>query len=111
MLSAEEMKFIQYWEDVREFESSFLRKMVRGIPFASLFCMPILIFFIAVYIFFPDWYAKVSGEASAGAVVSVIVAVVVSIVFIAFFKMHFRWEMNEQHYLELKYKQRKDESG
>lgn len=111
MLSEQENEFIRYWEQVRDAEGTFLRKMARGIPFASLFCFPILLFFIVVYMFFPDWYAKVSGEASAGAVFSVILAVFVSIIFIAYFKMHFRWEMNEQHYLELKHKQKKDAMG
>jgi uncharacterized membrane protein len=106
MLSEKDLAFIQYWESVRSYENTFLRKITAGLPMAIIFCAPILLFVISVYLFLPEWFAKVSN-ANAGTYVVVLIALIIASLFIAYFRMHFRWEMNEQHYLELKAKQRK----
>lgn len=106
MLSEKETSFIQYWEKVRDHENTFSRKLIAGLPMATLFCMPVLLFVMLVYIFLPDWFAKVSNTNSSTYVV-VFLALLIATVFIAYFRMHFRWEMNEQKYLELKAKQKK----
>lgn len=105
MLSEKEISFLHYWEKVRESENTFSRKLIAGLPMATLFCLPVLLFVILVYLFLPDWFAKVSNTSGATYVV-VLVALVIATLFMAYFRMHFRWEMNEQKYLELKAKQR-----
>lgn len=96
---------MRYWEDVRESENKFSRKILAGLPMATLFCMPVILFVILVNIFLPDWFAKVSNTNGATYVV-VLIALLIATLFIAYFRMHFRWEMNEQKYLELKAKQK-----
>ena len=59
---------------------------------------------MVVYLFFPDWYTKISGTTPWTFIV-VLIAVIIAILFFSYFRMHFKWEMNEQAYLELKYKQ------
>ncbi len=106
MLTKEEQNFMTYWEQNRDEHSGFISKLLRGLPMAMVFGIPILLFVAVVYLFFPEWYTKVS-MAIAGTVPTIIVAVVIAIIFYAFTRMHFKWEMNEQLYRELQQKQRK----
>ena len=106
MLTAEEEKFVKYWDENREKHADSMSKLIRGLPMASMFGLPILLLILCVYFFFPDWYTKISGT-SAETFVVVVIAIVIFILVYAFARMHFKWEMNEQLYLELKYKQKK----
>ena len=110
MLSPEEEKFLIYWEENRVSRSSIGNKLISGLPMAMMFCLPILLFIISVYLFFPDWYMRISGTSPATFLV-VIIAVIIATVFYAFARMHFKWEMNEQLFLELKYKQKKQQAA
>src|ERR1700739_1449579 len=105
MLTTREEQFIVYWEKAREKENRFLVKLLRGLPMAIIFSLPILLFVFVVMIFFPEWYTKIS-DSSPGMLISAVVAVLCIIVFYAYFRMHYKWEMNEQYYLELKARKR-----
>jgi membrane protein YdbS with pleckstrin-like domain len=106
MLSEKDLSFLEYWEKVRIQEATFQRKILAGLPFAALFCLPIMLLLIVVNIFLPDWFAKVAPTHPSTYIV-IFLALVIAIFFMAYLRMHFRWEMNEQHYLELKAKQKK----
>ena len=110
MLSDEQTGFIHYWEAHRERYSSFSSKISRGLPYAIIFFIPILLFVGVVYLFFPDWYAKVSNTSAASFYMACI-AVFITIIFFAYFRMHFKWEMNEQLYHELIIKQQKENAA
>ncbi len=101
MFSQKEIEFMKHWEAVREQESQFMSKLGRGLPMAMLFGLPIILSLLAVYILSPEWYAKIS-EAASGVLSTLIIAVVILILFYSYFRMHFKWEMNEQLYMELK---------
>ena len=73
---------------------------------AFLFGLPIILSVVAVRIFVPDWYMKIS-KTSPGAFVTVIIAMILVILFYAYFRMQYKWEMNEQLYQELKFKENK----
>ena len=106
MFSEKEIDFIQHWEKVREKESHFLSKLSRGLPMAMLFGLPIILSLVAVYFLSPEWYTKVS-QAASGVLGTLLIAVSVTILFFSYFRMHFKWEMNEQLYLELKSREKK----
>jgi uncharacterized BrkB/YihY/UPF0761 family membrane protein len=110
MLTEKEEQFIRYWEADRELRSTFMHKLLTGLPMAAMFALPILLFIMLVYIFLPDWYAKISGT-QTGSFVMAVVAVLICIIFFAYFRMHFKWEMNEQLYQELKQKQQKTKAA
>ena len=110
MFSKKETDFMEHWEMVREKESHFLSKLGRGLPMAMLFGLPIILSLVAVYLLSPEWYAKIS-QAASGVLGTLIVAVVITIFFFSYFRMHFKWEMNEQLYLELKSRQHKPEAA
>jgi succinate dehydrogenase hydrophobic anchor subunit len=107
MLSEKDKQFIAYWEKERERLNNVTVKLVSGLPMAILFCVPILLFITAVYLFFPEWYTKVSNNMS-GSMVAIIVALVICVFFFSYFRMHYKWEMNEQLYRELKQKQQQE---
>lgn len=106
MLSEKEKEFVDYWKSVRVRESSFARKLLSGLPVAAVFGLPIILFVVVIYLFFPDWYYKISGT-SAGTFMTMVFAVVVIILFFSFFRKQFKWEMNEQLYNELLKKNQK----
>ncbi len=107
MLSEEDIKFLRYWERVRDSESTFMSKLTRGLPMAFLFGLPILLSVVVVRLLMPNYYLKMS-QTSPGAFVTVIIAILIIIVFYAFFRMEYKWEMNEQLYQEMKFKENKN---
>ena len=100
MLSQKEIEFVNHWKTVRVEHSSFSSKMKRGLPMAILFSMPIIFSIAAVYFFSPEWYTKV-GQKASSSFSPIFIAVFICILFFAYFRMHFKWEMNEQLYQEL----------
>lgn len=110
MLNTEEEKFMKYWDENREERSKFSNKLSSGLPMAILFGLPILLLIAAVYLFFPEWYTKVSSSLQ-GTLPVIIIAVSIAVVFYAFTRMHFKWEMNEQLYKELLQKDRKSNAA
>lgn len=106
MVTNEEQKFIEHWEKVRDEQNTLSYKILSGLPMAMLFALPILLFLVAVRFFFKDWYAKIS-HIGTGPFIAAIIAIMVVVVFYSWFRMHFKWEMNEQFYQELKSKQKK----
>jgi len=104
MITEKDIQFLRYWERVRESESTFISKLMRGLPMAFMFALPIVLSVVVVKLFAADWYTKMSGT-SPGAFITVLLAVCAIIVFYAYFRMEYKWEMNEQLYQELKIKE------
>lgn len=92
-----------YWEKEKESRNTFLSKLTGGMPVAALFSVPILLFVTVVYLFFPEWYTKISSRLP-GSIFTIVVAVIICMVFFSYFRMQYKWEMNEQLYQELKQK-------
>jgi len=103
MLTDKEAQFVRYWEEVREPESTFTRKLLGGLPMALLFYLPMPLFILAVYLFMPEWYTKISNRLP-GSIWVIMIAIFIAILFYSFFRMHFKWEMNEQYFMELKHR-------
>jgi len=57
-----------------------------------------------VQLFFPEWYTKIS-QTSQGTFITIVIAVLICVIFFSYFRMHYKWEMNEQLYEELKSKE------
>lgn len=101
MLSEKEKQFIAYWEQEREKQSTVRGKIMNGLPMAVLFSLPIILLLFGVYFFLPEWYTKISNT-SAGSFIATVIAVFLCIIFLAYFRMQYKWETNEQIYRELK---------
>jgi hypothetical protein len=59
---------------------------------------------ILLSVIFKDWYKRMSFI-SGSQVIVIIVAVMAIAIFYAMFRMHMKWEHNEQFYKELKSRQ------
>ena len=105
MKTIDEEEFIVYWESVRERYGTFLSKLLRGLPMAIVFTLPIFFSLISVFLFFPEWFTKIDQQIK-GSLFPIVFALMVIIVFVSFMRMHFKWEMNEQLYNELKNKKK-----
>jgi len=103
MLSEKDKEFMRYWEKERERNNSIGARVLNGLPMAVLFCVPILLFITVVYLFLPEWYTLVSNTL-AGSMTTIVIAIIIVVLFFSYFRMQFKWEMNEQLYRELKHK-------
>jgi sterol desaturase/sphingolipid hydroxylase (fatty acid hydroxylase superfamily) len=102
MLTQEEQKFVEYWKNNREREKKLFRQLLIGLPAGLLFAVAIL------SIFSTGWYKRAHMEAYSGSSpIIFLVAIFAIIGFIAIFSKRHKWDMNEQHYLELLEKQKK----
>ena len=109
MISEKEIQFLRYWERHRESENTFISKITRGFPMALLFGSPIILLVVSVRLFIPDWYMKISNN-SPGAFFTAALAMLFVVLFYSFFRMQYKWEMNEQLYKELKSKESKPDN-
>ena len=108
MISEKDKQFITYWEATKDEKATISSKLINGLPMAFLFFSPILLSILAVYFFSDEWYTKIS-KTTPGMFITIIMAVIIAILFFAYFRMHYKWEMNEQLYQELKHLQKKEE--
>jgi hypothetical protein len=97
MLNKEEEAFILYWKENRIKQKRVFRQFLLGIPLALLFVVPI------VLNFFSGWYKRAAmmsstSEFNPGVL---LLALILIVVFVAIFSRKFRWEQNEQRYIEL----------
>ena len=104
MLSAEEETFITYWEENRIKETSFFRQLSLGLPLGLIMGIAILLNFVS------GWYTRATMVAySQSTPIVLILALIIIAVFCSVFYKRHKWEMNEQHYMELKQKKEKDD--
>lgn len=110
MLSEKDKAFMRYWEKSRDAESTWSSKIMRGLPMAFMFSFPIILSIVAVRLFLPEWYTKVS-KTSSGMFMTITLAVCILAIFFAFFRMHYKWEMNEQLYQEYRVKEEQEKNS
>lgn len=96
MYSIEDQAFVTYWENNRERQKKWRNQLTIGLPFGLGIGIPVLISFL-----FRGWY-KQMPFIEPGEFLLILIAVFAIIVFYAIFTIRHRWEMNEQHYLEIK---------
>jgi len=97
MLTEQEEAFITYWAANREKQKRTFRQFLLGIPLALLFVVPIALNF------FSGWYKRATmmrntQDFNPGVL---LLALILIVVFISIFSRKFRWEQNEQRYIEL----------
>ncbi len=97
METMNEEEFVATWAKNREEFSSTTSKFIRGLPFAILFTLPIVLSVMLVYFLSPDWYAKMKLQRE-GIFTTIFVSLVIIVLFIAYFRMHLKWEQNEEAY-------------
>jgi membrane protein YdbS with pleckstrin-like domain len=100
-LSADEKKFLEYWEANRLREKQLTTQLMYGLPMGILFAVPIIVNFLLGRF----WYKRADAVGMSQFNPTVLlVAVLLIAVFIALINRRFRWEKLEQQYLEIKAK-------
>ena len=103
MLTPDEKKFLEYWEQKRNSEKSFFQEFRFVIPIALISAVAILLNV------FTGWYTRATMVANSQSTpLILIVAVIIVAVFCSVFYKRHREEMNEQHFVELTMKKNKE---
>lgn len=103
MLTDNEKRFIEYWEQNREKEGKLSRQLLIGIPFGLFFAIPIIVILFSGRL----WFKRADMVAISHLnPVLLIVAIVGITVFVAVFYKRHQWDMREQQYQELKQKEK-----
>ena len=96
MLSEENESFLVYWSENREKQRTSLRPFVIGLSGGFAIGISILL------VLESGWYERANMVANSRlSSVVFLVAILVISIFMAFFYRKFRWEMQEQRYLEM----------
>jgi membrane protein YdbS with pleckstrin-like domain len=105
MLTPDEEKFLVYWEANRTSESSLFKQLLPGLSFGLIMGVAILVSFVT------GWYTRANMVANSQStpVVLIIALLIIAVFCSVFYKRH-KWEMNEQHFVELKIKKEKQDS-
>ena len=105
MITDNEREFMTWWEENSEKERKIGHKLLYGSPWGLIFALPVLLAVI-----FNDWYKNMI-PISKTQIAIISVAVLGIAAFYAFFKMQVKWEQNDQHYKELKLKEKKSDAA
>jgi membrane protein YdbS with pleckstrin-like domain len=97
MLTEEERRFIEYWEQNRLRKKKIWRQLAVGLPFGVVLAITIAINF------FSGWYKKadIMLHTDPSLVLILLVGILLIVAFVVIFSAKHNWDMNEQHYREL----------
>jgi len=105
MLTKQEEKFLEYWQNNREREKKLLRQFFIGLP-AGLFIAGGVILSLDL-----NWYKRANMVANASLNPYILlIAIIGIVVFMAIFYKKYQWDMNEQRYRELLFKKEKEKN-
>jgi uncharacterized membrane protein YesL len=104
MLTQQEKDFIVFWENNRERRKKVIKQLFIGLPLGTLFVALILISSLS------GWYkrAAMTINVDSSLVIVLLIASLLIVAFIVVFSVRHRWEMDEQQYLELKARERRN---
>ena len=106
MMTEEEEKFLEYWKNNREKKTTVLSQLYFGLPLGLLIGVGIVLNYTS------GWYTRATMVANSQSTPLVLVlAVILIIIFCSIFYRRFRWDMNEQRFLELSYKKKLENSS
>ena len=96
MLSEQEEKYILFWEENRELEQKSFKQYLKGLSRGLGIGVAILLLLVT------GWYTRANMEANSKLSFTVFAIALFGIaVFMAWLYHNYKWEMNEQQYLEL----------
>jgi membrane protein YdbS with pleckstrin-like domain len=97
MLTEEEQRFIDFWENNRDRLKKFSSQWKMGLPLGLTLAAAISLSLMT------GWYKRASSvlNTNPSVILVLIAALLLIILFISVFSAQYRWEMNEQRYREL----------
>ncbi len=104
MLTQQEEQFFIYWSEKRKLPKTDFKEFLKGLSTGLMIGIAIVLLLIT------GWYQRANMDANSKSSPFIIVIILVIIaVFMGFLYQNYRWEMNEQQYLELLNKKKKAE--
>ena len=101
MLTPDEQSFVEFWANNREREKNIARQIFFGLPFGLLLGAGVLVLLES------GWYERANMVANSQSSPWLLVIAIITIaVFTGIFYKKYKWEMNEQRYMELLVKKR-----
>ncbi len=105
MFTEEESKFIAWWEGNRDTQRKSFKHFLSGFSKGLVISMAIVIVVAS------GWYTRANMEANSKLSTIVFVIALLGIaVFMAWLSQNYKWEQNEQQYLELMAKKKRKEA-
>ncbi|MCZ2460022.1 MAG: hypothetical protein LC128_10415 [Chitinophagales bacterium] len=104
MLSEEEKKFVEYWEQNRKSRRRYLRNLSVGLPIGVFMVMAIFINFFSGW----DKQAEAVMYEDPSLIYVLVAAALIIVVFIVIFSARHQWDINETRYQELLSKKNKE---
>ena len=102
MLTEQEEKFVKYWKENRELEQKSFKQYLKGL-YRGLAIGVAIILLVAM-----GWYKRANMEANSKLSFTIFAIALLGIaVFMAWLYNNYKWEMNEQQYLELMAKKKR----
>jgi hypothetical protein len=106
MLTNDEQKFITWWQQNREREKSLSRQLRMVLPIGFLIGAGIILNFVT------GWYSRANMVANSQSTPMILlIAIVIIAIFCSIFYKRHRWEMNEQRYLELQAREKRNKNS
>ena len=106
LYTEDEIKFIAYWEENRDRQSTLSYQLLFGLPIGFLFSIHILVNFLLGRFCYKR--ADAVGLSQFIPIVLLLAILIISC-FIAVVNRRFRWEKLEQQYLELKARKQEED--
>jgi len=98
---------LAYWEANRLREKKINKQLLLGLPIGLLFAVPVLILLFSSKL--SGKFERALTEAnSQSSPIILMIAVICIAVFVAVFYKRTQWEQREQHYLELKAREKEE---
>lgn len=104
MLTEEEKRFLDYWERNRKNRKRYFRKLSIGLPLGVILVLAIFINFFSGW----DKRADMIMYEQPSLIYVLLGAALLIVAFIVIFSARYKWDRNEQRYLELLAKKDKE---
>ena len=102
MLTEQEEAFILFWEEKRMQQKKNLKQFLKGLSSGLIIGTAIILLLVT------GWYQRANMEANSKlSPVILFLTIAILSVFMGFLYQNYRWEMNEQQWLELLSKKKK----
>jgi uncharacterized BrkB/YihY/UPF0761 family membrane protein len=104
MLTEEEKKFVEYWEQNRKNRKLYFRKLSIGLPLGVILVLAIFVNFFSGW----DKRADMIMYEQPSLIYVLLGAALLIVVFVVIFSARYKWDSNEQRYQELLAKKDKE---
>lgn len=103
---------MEWWEAVRDKKKGSLREWLKATPLGLTIVYGIILSLLFIKIFGGyDRADMVFNREASSLILVLLIASLLVITFIAYFSVRHKWEANEQHYLELKARERNEKKA